>query len=71
MAGLAVTALPLGDLEPGMVVIDGQHGLPALVDADFRLIWSATGKTPAANAFGQLLVEMSESPSMPIPTLSP
>ena len=64
LAGLAVTALPLGDLEPGMVVIDGQHGLPALLDADFRLIWSATGKTPAANAFGQLLVEMSESPSI-------
>ncbi|WP_327437883.1 LysR family transcriptional regulator [Pseudomonas donghuensis] len=71
LAGLAVTALPLGDLEPGMVVIDGQHGLPALLDADFRLIWSATGKTPAANAFGQLLVEMSEPSSMPIPTLSP
>ncbi len=62
LAGLAVTALPLGDLEPGMVVIDGQHGLPPLVDADFRLIWSVTGKTPAADAFGQLLVQMSESP---------
>jgi DNA-binding transcriptional LysR family regulator len=64
LAGLAVTALPLGDLEPGMVVIDGQYGLPPLLDADFRLIWSVTGKTPAANAFGQLLVEMSESPSI-------
>lgn len=64
LAGLAVTALPLGDLEPGMVVIDGQHGLPPLLEADFRLIWSVTGKTPAAYAFGQLLVEMSESPSI-------
>ncbi|MHC5192264.1 LysR family transcriptional regulator [Pseudomonas frederiksbergensis] len=64
LAGLAVTALPLGDLEPGMVVIDGQYGLPPLLDADFRLIWSVTGKTPAANAFGQLLVEMSESSSI-------
>lgn len=47
-----------------MVVIDGQHGLPPLLAADFRLIWSVTGKTPAADAFGHLLVEMSESSSI-------
>lgn len=56
LAGLAVTALPLGDLEPGMRVIDGHYGLPALPEADFRLIWSTTTKTPAACAFGQLLI---------------
>ncbi|KIH82926.1 LysR family transcriptional regulator [Pseudomonas batumici] len=64
LAGLAVTALPFDDLAPGMVVIDGQYGLPPLPEADFRLIWSITGKTPAANALGQLLVEMSESLSI-------
>lgn len=63
LAGLAVTALPLEDLEPGMVVIDGHYGLPDLVEADFRLVWSTAEKTPAAAAFGQLLVEMPGSPS--------
>lgn len=51
-----MTALPLGDLEPGMRVIDGHYGLPALPEADFRPIWSTTTKTPAACAFGQLLI---------------
>lgn len=63
LAGLAVTALPQGDLEPGMVVMDGRYGLPPLPDAQFRLIWRDAGKTLAAEAFGQLLVEMSELPS--------
>ena len=57
LAGLAVTALPQSDLEPGMVVVDGQHGLPPLPDAQFRLIWRDAGKTVAAEAFGKLLVE--------------
>ncbi|MEB0206888.1 LysR family transcriptional regulator [Pseudomonas sp. CCC3.1] len=60
LAGLAVTALPKGDLEPGMRVIDGQYGLPALPKADFRLIWSIAVKNPAACAFGKLLVSVCE-----------
>lgn len=67
LAGFAVTALPHSDLEPGMVVIDGRHGLPPLPAADFTLIWSAGGKTPAAREMGQLLLEMSESSSLPRP----
>lgn len=59
LAGLALTALPQGDLEAGMVVIDGQHGLPALPEAAFTLIWRAASKTAAAEAFGQLLREWS------------
>ncbi|OEZ65983.1 HTH-type transcriptional activator AllS [Janthinobacterium sp. HH103] len=59
LAGLAVTALPQGDLEAGMVVIDGQHGLPALPAAQFQLVWRAAGSTAAAEAFGQLLREWS------------
>ncbi|MDN2676629.1 LysR family transcriptional regulator [Janthinobacterium sp. SUN033] len=59
LAGLAVTALPQGDLEPGMMVIDGQHGLPALPAAQFQLLWRAAGSTAAADAFGQLLREWS------------
>ena len=48
-----------GDLEAGMVVIDGQHGLPALPAAQFQLVWRAAGSTAAAEAFGQLLREWS------------
>ena len=59
LAGLAITALPQGDLEPGMVVIDGQHGLPALPAAQFQLLWRAESTTAAAEAFGQLLREWS------------
>lgn len=59
LAGLAVTALPQGDLEAGMVVIDGQHGLPALPAARFQLVWRAASSTAAAEAFGQLLREWS------------
>ena len=59
LAGLAITALPQGDLEPGMIVIDGQHGLPALPAAQFQLVWRAAGSTAAAEAFGQLLREWS------------
>ena len=59
LAGLAVTALPQGDLEAGMLVIDGRHGLPALPAAQFQLLWRAAGTTAAAEAFGQLLREWS------------
>ncbi len=58
LAGLAITALPCDDLESGMAIIDDQYGLPPLPNATFRLLWSAAGKTPAAEAFGQLLLEM-------------
>ena len=60
LAGLAVPAFPKGDLEPGMRVIDGHYGLPALPKADFRLIWSMAVKNPAACAFGKLLVSVCE-----------
>jgi DNA-binding transcriptional LysR family regulator len=59
LAGLAITALPQGDLEADMVVIDGQHGLPALPAAQFQLLWRAASTTAAAEAFGQLLREWS------------
>lgn len=59
LAGLAITAVPQGDLEPGMVVVDGQYGLPALPTAEFRLIRRALGGSPASDAFGRLLGEMS------------
>ncbi|MBH1985587.1 MAG: LysR family transcriptional regulator, partial [Burkholderiales bacterium] len=59
LAGLAITALPQGDLEAGMIVIDGQHGLPVLPAAQFQLVWRAAGSTAAAEAFGQLLREWS------------
>lgn len=55
LAGLAITALPLGDLEAGMVVVDGKYGLPPLPEAAFSLIWNRNGRTPAALAMGHLL----------------
>jgi DNA-binding transcriptional LysR family regulator len=58
LAGLAITALPQGDLEPGMVVIDGQHGLPELPTAYFTLVWSTGGNTLAALEFGQILSDI-------------
>lgn len=63
IAGLAVTVLTRGDLEPGMKVIDGSHGLPRLPRADFTLLWSAGEKSAAARAFGRLILKQSEIPS--------
>jgi DNA-binding transcriptional LysR family regulator len=61
-AGLGISVLTLGELEPGMKVVDGEYGLPPLPHANFTLIWSAGGKTPAALEFGQLIQSMSKSP---------
>jgi DNA-binding transcriptional LysR family regulator len=58
LAGLAVTVLTRDDVEPGMRIVDGSFGLPPLSDAEFILIWSAGGKTPAALEFGRMIEEM-------------
>jgi len=58
LAGFAMTALPQGDLETNMVVIDGQHGLPPLPAAAFSLICSSKDQAPATMALAQLLAEM-------------
>ena len=63
-SGLAAAVLMREDIEPGMRVIDGEYGLPALPDADFMLIWSNGGKSQAAHAFGQMLMAMEVSPSV-------
>ena len=60
LSGLAITVLPEEDMEPGMRIVDGQYGLPPLPKANFTLIWSANGKTPAALEFGQLIMELSK-----------
>jgi DNA-binding transcriptional LysR family regulator len=60
-AGLAVTVLPLENLETGMVVLNGRYGLPSLPQASFRLLWNASGKTPAAMELAQLLAEMPDA----------
>jgi DNA-binding transcriptional LysR family regulator len=62
-AGLAVTTLTRDEVEPGMKIVDGEHGLPPLPDANFTLIWSANGKTPAAQAFGQMIVDIGGGPT--------
>jgi hypothetical protein len=70
-AGLAIAVLTDGDLEAGMKVIDGQYGLPALPSADFMLIWSTSGKTPAAIEFGQMILDITgTSSSVPRPSKS-
>lgn len=58
LSGLAISILPIENLEPGMRVIDGSYGLPPLPEANFSLIWSREGKSPATLAFGQLISEL-------------
>jgi hypothetical protein len=60
-AGLGISVLTLDELEPGMKVIDGKYGLRPLPGANFTLIWSAVGKTPAAIEFGKLIQDLSWS----------
>jgi DNA-binding transcriptional LysR family regulator len=57
-AGLAVTVLTSEELEPGMRIVDGEYGLPKLPATYFTLLWSATGKTPAATEFGRILLDL-------------
>ena len=64
-SGLAVAVLTRGDLEPGLRLLDGDYGLPALPGADFMLIRSGGAASPAARAFGEMLVAM-EAPGMPM-----
>ncbi len=66
LGGLAVTVLTRDDLEPGMKIVDGEYGLPTLPNADFALIWSCSGKTPAALEFGQLVLNMPEPVAAPV-----
>jgi DNA-binding transcriptional LysR family regulator len=61
-SGLAVAVLIRSDLEPGLRVLDGSYGLPALPGADFMLIRRGGAPSPAALAFGQMLVAM-EAPA--------
>lgn len=61
LAGLAVTVLAREDVEPGMKILDGQYGLPSLSKADFSLVWSAGGKTPAAMELGRMMEQLTRS----------
>ena len=61
LAGLAVTVLAREDVEPGMKILDGQYGLPPLSKADFSLVWSAGGKTPAAMELGRMMEQLTRS----------
>jgi DNA-binding transcriptional LysR family regulator len=63
-SGLAVAVLMRSGLEPGLRLLDGHYGLPALPSADFMLIRSGGVASPAARAFGEMLVAM-EAPTMP------
>jgi DNA-binding transcriptional LysR family regulator len=64
LAGLAVSVLTREDVEPGMKIVDGRYGLPALPSVDFSLIWSEGGKTECACRFGQLILEMPGLPAL-------
>jgi DNA-binding transcriptional LysR family regulator len=63
LAGLGVTVLTLDSLEPGMKVVDGDHGLPPLPRVDFRLAWSREEPTPAVREFARLIVDMAKPPA--------
>lgn len=67
-SGLAVAVLMRSDIEPGLRVLDGDYGLPPLPSADFMLIRSSRAASPAARAFGEMLVEM-EAPATPTETV--
>lgn len=56
-SGLAVAVLMRDDVEPGMKILDGSYGLPSLPSADFVLIRSRADISPAAQAFGRMLIE--------------
>ncbi|MFC4311857.1 LysR family transcriptional regulator [Steroidobacter flavus] len=56
LAGLAITVQTRCSLKPGMKIVDGQFGLPALPQAEFTLIWRAGEIAPAAKEFGRLLL---------------
>jgi DNA-binding transcriptional LysR family regulator len=60
LSGLAISVLPQEDVEPGMRIVDGAYGLPPLPKANFTLICSGEGKTPAVQAFGQLILDLSQ-----------
>jgi DNA-binding transcriptional LysR family regulator len=60
LAGLGVTVLTRDDLEPGMKILDGEHGLPPLPPVEFSLAWSKGEPTPATREFARLIVDMSE-----------
>jgi DNA-binding transcriptional LysR family regulator len=62
-AGLGISVLIRDELEPGMRIIDSKYGLGRLPNANFALIWSVNGRTPAALEFGKLIVSMSRSPA--------
>ena len=51
-AGLAITAILQEDLEPGIVEINADAGLPPLSQASFRLLWSASGDARRAGMAG-------------------
>ncbi|MCW6528751.1 LysR family transcriptional regulator [Sphingomonas sp. MMSM20] len=56
-SGLAVAVLTRNDVGPGMRVLDGDYGLPALPSADFVLIRSRGAASPAARAFFKMITE--------------
>ena len=66
-SGLAVAVLMRSGLEPGLRLLDGHYGLPALPSADFMLIRSGGAVSPAARAFGEMLVTI-EAPAAPAET---
>jgi DNA-binding transcriptional LysR family regulator len=68
-AGLAISVMTRDEVEPGMRVVDGQYGLPALPKGDFSLVWSPGGKTAAAREFGRMILAMPEPLAAPTPRL--
>ncbi|GLS31188.1 DNA-binding transcriptional regulator, LysR family [Mesorhizobium albiziae] len=62
-AGLAVTTLTREEVEPGMKIVDGQYGLPALPDGHFTLVCGAGGSTPAVEAFARMMTDMGQVPA--------
>ncbi|WP_026869491.1 LysR family transcriptional regulator [Inquilinus limosus] len=61
LAGLAASNFTCDELEPGMKILDGRHGLPPLPEVEFSLIWRSGTKAACACELGRLIVEAADA----------
>lgn len=61
LAGLAASMIARDEIEPGMKILDGRHGLPPLPEVEFALIWRPGTTLPCARELGRLIVESADA----------
>jgi DNA-binding transcriptional LysR family regulator len=65
MSGIAAAVQMQNDVKPGMRIIDGQFGLPALPKAEFILLSKNGPMTPAVAEFARVLQSMRQPSANP------